>query len=561
MSWLRAKFFGAALVAVLMGFTAALTAAPAFADASFVPASANGSSLVAGEVDDSATTQAVEALCVEEINPIYAEELADVDLFGDEAFSTDQRAADALSLRSSEKGVGESLAKTSRESVCETKEEAIAIIRAGLLGYAETISVTLKTDSHYGEYGFPMFYAALADSGEGSSPEDEAMVDYVRYSYLAAKCSAKGTRLGSVYTITYTYTITYSCSPEQTRQLLDRAQQLIESFGFDDGTSDVQKAKTIYDYICAHVVYDYEHLNHDNYLLKYSAYAALENGTAICQGYSQLLSVMCGYAGVSARIISGIGGGEAHAWNIVGLEQGDGSRLYYNVDSTWDSKNYRKTQPYGYFLRSEADFPSHERGSWGKLIEYGSSEFNALYRMDDDSYEAVVEAIDGIEYTLLGDEATASSYVASDSTVSELVIPKSVEYNGLTYTVTAIGEGFLGATALGDIKAVVLPPTVTTIGSEAFAGASISKIDFPEGLLRIGAQAFANCGALTEVSLPSSLEFIGENAFKGCGELKTVKLLGPTAVGKGAFVGLASGSAVWVSTPCQQLLLANGGTA
>ena len=80
--------------------------------------------------------------------------------------------------------------------------------------------------------------------------------------------------------------------------------------------------------------YDYTNLNDDNYKLKYTAYAAMCNGTAVCQGYSNLLYRMLLEAGVDCRIISGIGVSGGHAWNIVRL--GD---LYYNVDATWDS-NY-----------------------------------------------------------------------------------------------------------------------------------------------------------------------------------------------------------------------------
>ena len=61
------------------------------------------------------------------------------------------------------------------------------------------------------------------------------------------------------------------------------------------------KIKAIYDYICQHVTYDFANLNNDSYDLKYTSYAALVNGTAVCQGYSALFYRMALEAGLDAR--------------------------------------------------------------------------------------------------------------------------------------------------------------------------------------------------------------------------------------------------------------------
>lgn len=61
----------------------------------------------------------------------------------------------------------------------------------------------------------------------------------------------------------------------------------------------------------ANVKYDYENLDDTDYKLKYTAYAALLNGTAVCQGYANLLYRMALEAGIDARFISGLGNGGA----------------------------------------------------------------------------------------------------------------------------------------------------------------------------------------------------------------------------------------------------------
>ena len=85
----------------------------------------------------------------------------------------------------------------------------------------------------------------------------------------------------------------------------------------------------------------------------YSAYGAIINGKAVCQGYASLFYRMCREAGIPARIITGLGNGGAHAWNIVKL---DGA--YYNVDVTWDDT---EDSNYNYFNKSDSEYASTHR--------------------------------------------------------------------------------------------------------------------------------------------------------------------------------------------------------
>ncbi len=64
------------------------------------------------------------------------------------------------------------------------------------------------------------------------------------------------------------------------------------------------------------------------------------------------------------------------------------------------------------------------------------------------------------------------------------------------------------------LTTVVLPPTITRIGDEAFRACGIGSINFPPSLTRVGANAFRGCG-LT-VNIPSTLTWIGASAFLSC---------------------------------------------
>lgn len=92
--------------------------------------------------------------------------------------------------------------------------------------------------------------------------------------------------------------------------------------------------------------YDYDGLSDSSNTVKYTAYGALCNGKAVCNGYAVLFYRMCKEAGLSVRIISGTANGGSHAWNIVKV--GD---VYYAVDSTWDGQDAQTLDQY--LLKSE----------------------------------------------------------------------------------------------------------------------------------------------------------------------------------------------------------------
>jgi len=150
----------------------------------------------------------------------------------------------------------------------------------------------------------------------------------------------------------------------------------------------ITKIKKIYDYVISHVTYDYANLNNSEDQLKYTAYGALINGTAVCQGYANLFYRLCLEAGIDCRIISGTGGGLPHVWNIVRV--GD---AYYNVDATWDAT----LNSHCFFLKSDQGFLRHVRdGDDGDdrttEIDYTDAAFYSQYPMHTEDYIGDFEA-------------------------------------------------------------------------------------------------------------------------------------------------------------------------
>ncbi len=67
-------------------------------------------------------------------------------------------------------------------------------------------------------------------------------------------------------------------------------------------------------------------------------------------------------------------------------------------------------------------------------------------------------------------------------------------------------------------------------------GADIKTLEIPDGVRRIGCNAFYNCASLTSVVIPESVVEIGENAFRKCKSLTTVMIgAGVEKIEKNAF--------------------------
>lgn len=97
-----------------------------------------------------------------------------------------------------------------------------------------------------------------------------------------------------------------------------------------------EKELYFHDYICEHTVYDSASANDLNNAdaNSMSAYGALVNGTAICEGYSRAMQYLCMESGIPCNLVYGESDGTPHMWNII--DPGDG--IYY-LDTTFDDSS------------------------------------------------------------------------------------------------------------------------------------------------------------------------------------------------------------------------------
>ena len=105
----------------------------------------------------------------------------------------------------------------------------------------------------------------------------------------------------------------------------------------------------------------------------------------------------------------------------------------------------------------------------------------------------------------------------------EFLIPQTVAHDGITYTVTAIGDYafYMNGKTL---TAISIPSTVTAIGTDAFYNSGLVSVTLPSVLASLGNQAFGECTALTAIDIPQSVSTIGESCFLSCSQLASVTL-------------------------------------
>ena len=104
-----------------------------------------------------------------------------------------------------------------------------------------------------------------------------------------------------------------------------------------------------------------------------------------------------------------------------------------------------------------------------------------------------------IRYHINESQPNTVEVIGLSGSISSLVIPDSVMYNGVYYTVTTIGsDAFISCTSL---TSVTIPESVTTIGYEAFNGCTgLTSVTIPESVTTIGYEAFNGCTGLTSVT-------------------------------------------------------------
>lgn len=155
-----------------------------------------------------------------------------------------------------------------------------------------------------------------------------------------------------------------------------------------------------------------------------TAYGAIVDGKAQCEGYAFALAYLCSEAGIPNHVVRGSSSeGATHAWNKVFA---DGN--WYNVDCTWDDPILKYDNPnyvrHDYFMVSDEEingkthFPDTSCFTPASCTDKTSNYFlkNGLYAVSADNAEKILEE-------------TMKNAALSGKTEAEVRLESSEEYD------------------------------------------------------------------------------------------------------------------------------------
>ncbi len=138
----------------------------------------------------------------------------------------------------------------------------------------------------------------------------------------------------------YTLFIHYSFDVNEFKEIKKETERLVKTVAAKiqpEGKSEFEIVCAINDYLCDNVYYP----EREPYApVTHTAYGALQNGCAVCEGYACAAKLLLSACGVESDIeIGDCNDGGAHAWNLVKV---NGS--WYQLDICWNDAGGDRTE-------------------------------------------------------------------------------------------------------------------------------------------------------------------------------------------------------------------------
>ncbi|MCU5473297.1 S-layer homology domain-containing protein [Bacillus paranthracis] len=207
---------------------------------------------------------------------------------------------------------------------------------------------------------------------------------------------------GSPGNYTFTLKITYRETKEQTEYVMKQAKAIVSSIT-QVGMDDHEKVKAIHDYVVKHVSYDTSYK-------AYTAYEALVNRSAVCQGYALLTYQLLKEAGIENHFVVGTGDGQPHAWNLVKIEN-----KWYHLDTTFDDPvpDEQGRVTYSYFNLSDEQIARNHEWNRGEYPQATTNYYSTLTNKiaaGGTKIPAYQQILKDTKLNYLGNEYIANNY-------------------------------------------------------------------------------------------------------------------------------------------------------
>ncbi len=268
--------------------------------------------------------------------------------------------------------------------------------------------------------------------------------------------------------------------------------------------SDYYLTLLLHDLIIERMDYAYEAdgVTPSNDASAHNILGAVIFGKGVCESYARTFQLVLNFFNVDNIFVSGYSRGEAHAWNLVKLDDGE----YYWYDLTWDdtpeymlgiSYNYFATdddsvltwRDYGWSVSEQKSFMSSHTPTYPGAINTPEEGLSFLYGLPKRAEDPMPLSSLRIKFTLEGIGYVRVSY-NSVQVVSvpegDVVIPERVVYNNREYTVVGIGsvgsDGLMTRESVGGgMTSIHLPNTVEYVSDCALECSTLKSITVDEG--------------------------------------------------------------------------------
>lgn len=244
-------------------------------------------------------------------------------------------------------------------------EEAGYYLEKQMIARVNNVEVAFEIDYEAGvtdEYAaalwHELFYFALAHSGRPNGGDYLSLhlrtVDGV-YDYSSDE---------NYLYFTFSYAFTYATTAAQEAEVDAAVASAVKSI-YEEGMRIDEAIEDIYYYVTTRASYDKSGMNAGLEDLNRTAYGAIIQKSALCEGYAALVYRLCLELSIDCRIIAGTATtgkqNDAHVWNIVRV-----NGYCFNVDAACDDANWPGS--YKYYMKGESNFTGHTR-----LPEYASA--------------------------------------------------------------------------------------------------------------------------------------------------------------------------------------------
>lgn len=140
------------------------------------------------------------------------------------------------------------------------------------------------------------------------------------------------------------------------------------------GLSEFDREEYLFQYLVDRCSYDNAAVSDTSRWQAFTAYGAIADGSAVCEGYSRAMQLLSVDSGLNCILVSGNSGGSGHMWNQIKI-----GGAWYHLDVTWCDNSILI---YNYFnVIDNVIAQTHQIGSLASAlsdhtIEDGSAQFN-----------------------------------------------------------------------------------------------------------------------------------------------------------------------------------------